>query len=239
MNISEDIPLIISTSSADNGPCSFSSTFTLVQDGTYLPVDLFQIDSQAQTLTVLPFSYHDLTIFDYNILYTMTSNNSDQLPKTVSFVVKLSYTADAPLSEEETQPLEVLITEEETATFIPCQPQLNFPVILEEITVNQGDPDKTITLKGASNNNCRFVVDLLDVETQEAVDKNLFQVVQPFFNQTNPDDPLVQVDVQASLEIKSSLMKQKVGSYALILEIIDLVDSNERLTIPLTVHVQE
>lgn len=77
------------------------------------------------------------------------------------------------------------------------------------------------------------------METQEAVDKNLFQVVQPFFNQTNPDDPLVKVDVQALLEIKSSLMKLKVGSYALILEIIDLVDSNERLTIPLTVHVQE
>ena len=39
----------------------------------------------------------------------MTSNNSDLPPKTVAFIVKLTYTADEPQPEEETQSLEVTI----------------------------------------------------------------------------------------------------------------------------------
>ena len=43
-----------------------------------------------------------------------------------------------------------------------CQPELTLPEIPDQITVTQGDDDNVITLENASNNNCRFVVELFD-----------------------------------------------------------------------------
>ena len=82
--------------------------------------------------------------------------------------------------------MEVIINE--------CQPGLTLPEIPDQITVTQGDDDNVITLENASNNNCRFVVELFDYETLLPPDRDLFYILQPYFNQTNADDPLVQID---------------------------------------------
>ena len=100
-------------------------------------------------------------IGEYSFVYTMTSLHSEQDsqngPKTMAFKVILTYDPEPESLPEPTG----------------CSPDL-FLSQLEDVSLQQGDSVIEVDLSTASNNDCRFDLELLDSISGITADASLF-----------------------------------------------------------------